>query len=128
MSSNKITQLSAPGLQLFGYIRTISILPTRLKVSILYYKSFSKLLSDLSTYTSEFGLIALKMGNKVTRTDFEWTDSPEPHNQRRREILSKFGNILKKLRSQDFLMFCCLSLIIREVPSNQRALWSGSMV
>jgi len=29
------------------------------------------------------------MGNKVSRSDFEWTDQEEPHAKRRIEILSK---------------------------------------
>jgi hypothetical protein len=32
----------------------------------------------------------LKMGAHVSRTDFEWTTSDEPHAARRKEILGKY--------------------------------------
>lgn len=55
----------------------------RLKISIA--STLTTVLRSRSALDSRF----FKMGQHVSRTDFEWTDTDEPHAARRSEILSK---------------------------------------
>jgi len=57
------------------------------------------------------------MGQKVTRTDYEWVTTDEPHRTRRKEILAKYPEI-KKLMIPDYrLKYAVLCMVIVQIIS-----------
>ena len=58
-----------------------------------------------------YGFLDLTMGARLTRSDFQWVYSDEPHTTRRREMLRKFD-----LRLEQKNVF---SFSFRKIPTNK---------
>ena len=55
------------------------------------------------------------MGQKVSRSDFEWTYTDEPHATRRKEILKKYPEIKKLMHHDERFKWIVSGLVFIQV-------------
>ncbi|XP_028716926.1 sphingolipid delta(4)-desaturase DES1-like [Peromyscus leucopus] len=57
------------------------------------------------------------MGSRVSREDFEWVDTDEPHAQRRREILAKYPEIKSLMKPDPNLIWIITLMVLVQLAS-----------
>ncbi|KAM7336627.1 hypothetical protein ACRRTK_005120 [Alexandromys fortis] len=57
------------------------------------------------------------MGNRVSREDFEWVDTDEPHAQRRLEILAKYPEIKSLMKPDPNLIWIITAMVLTHIAS-----------
>ncbi|XP_040594817.1 sphingolipid delta(4)-desaturase DES1-like [Mesocricetus auratus] len=57
------------------------------------------------------------MGSRVSREDFEWVDTDEPHAQRKREILAKYPEIKSLMKPDPNLIWTISMMVLAQLVS-----------
>jgi len=69
------------------------------------------------------------MGAKVSRTDFEWTYTEEPHASRRKEILREFEELQFNFETRLGNRFLFIKFFtFRKISRDQETLWGRSQI